>query len=111
MVRLAAMILALLPLVLSARAHADEEAWVTWRHDHGRSFERVSTWPDAKECDAHLPRFAVDVTTLLVTNGVPGWCCLPESIIDPLASEDRDAVKVFACEAIPAALRAPQPTK
>ena len=68
---------------------------------------------DSREaCDAQLPRFAVFGATLLVDNRVPGWCCLPATIVAPMASEDRDALLVaIACSKVPPALTAPPPKK
>ncbi len=86
--------IAVLALLISAATADAGSEWVKWGHDlPRRNWERIDGWPTAKACDANLPRFADGLD--LMTNRVPGWCCLPDRI-NPHEAEGRDTALVWA---------------
>src|SRR5262249_19809684 len=104
-------IIATLSLLISVGTADAQSAWGLWHHDYLRSWEPTGTWPTRQECLDNRPRFRVPSDgTLLVSDRVPGWCCLPDTMdvpavakvaadtvaakgsLDALSAKDRDDV-------------------
>jgi len=79
---------------------AERPTWVLWKAGSTwQNWEPSRTWDTSKECDDHLPRFRIEGVVLLLTDRVPGWCCLPDTV-DPREAKGRDTatrVMMFYC--------------